>query len=59
MQLIRMIKSTPYQAFVNAYPHKIEQLRLLLEKERQLFTNVRFPTFVLFRFEATSHLCTS
>ncbi|KAG2003486.1 hypothetical protein CC2G_004086 [Coprinopsis cinerea AmutBmut pab1-1] len=35
--LVRQFKSTPYQAFINAYPHNSESLKELLNKEKNLF----------------------
>jgi COP9 signalosome complex subunit 3 len=36
--LIRQFKSTPYQGFVNSYPHSVDALRDLLHKERNIFS---------------------
>lgn len=35
--LIRLLKSTPYNAFVNAYPHDIDALKEIAKKEKTLF----------------------
>jgi len=37
--LSRILKSTPYNTFINSYPRQIDVLQNLLEKERQLFVN--------------------
>ncbi|EGO03156.1 hypothetical protein SERLA73DRAFT_174596 [Serpula lacrymans var. lacrymans S7.3] len=37
--LFRSIKNTPYTSFANFYPQHIDQLRTILEKDNQLFTN--------------------
>jgi COP9 signalosome complex subunit 3 len=39
--LNRLLKSTPYFAFINAYPHNVAFLEDILEKERAVFSNVR------------------
>ncbi|KAF8622982.1 hypothetical protein AX15_006580 [Amanita polypyramis BW_CC] len=33
----RSLKNTPYQAFINAYPHNTEQLQQIIDENRQLF----------------------
>lgn len=38
--LIRLLKNTPYNTFINAYPSKIDTLHAVLDKERQLFATV-------------------
>jgi hypothetical protein len=38
--LARLLKSTPYSTFINSYPRNTDQLRTIIEKERQLFANV-------------------
>jgi COP9 signalosome complex subunit 3 len=38
--LLRLFKSTPYMTLVNSYPQQTEQMRALVEKERQLFVAV-------------------
>ena len=39
--LSRLLKNTPYNAFINAYPHNIDQLQNVINEHRQLFTTVR------------------
>jgi len=38
--LTRLLKITPYNAFVNAYPHNIDALKEIARKERTLFATV-------------------
>lgn len=38
--LIRLLKNTPYNAFVNAYPHDIDALKEIAKKEKTLFAMV-------------------
>jgi len=38
--LIRLFKSTPYHAFINAYPQSTELLHEIYDKERQTFSAV-------------------
>jgi len=35
--LPRLLKNTPYNAFINAYPHNIDQLQNVINEHRQLF----------------------
>jgi hypothetical protein len=44
--LTRMLKNTPYQTLINAYPHNTELLEEVLDKERLLFNTVH-PFLVL------------
>jgi len=39
--LPRLFKATPYHTLTNAYPHNVEQLRSIFDKEKQLFANER------------------
>ncbi|KAJ3573813.1 hypothetical protein NP233_g2184 [Leucocoprinus birnbaumii] len=36
--LTRLFKNSPYNAFVNAYPHDVEALKEIVKKDRTLFT---------------------
>ncbi|KAF4581663.1 hypothetical protein EYR40_002674 [Pleurotus pulmonarius] len=38
-QLSRLLKNTPYNSFINAYPQSPEQLRSILDKEQAYFSN--------------------
>jgi hypothetical protein len=35
-----MLKNTPYQTLINAYPHDTELLEEVFDKERQAFSTV-------------------
>ncbi len=39
--LTRLIKNSPYQVFVNAYPHDVEGLKEIVKKEKQVFMTDR------------------
>jgi len=62
--LLRLFKATPYNAFINAYPHNSELMRDIYEKDRQTFQTdrnvgllqqaaVRAPRWVLKKLTAT------
>ncbi|KAF8157194.1 hypothetical protein B0H34DRAFT_712647 [Crassisporium funariophilum] len=62
--LIRLFKNTSYQVFINAYPHNVDHMREIYEKERSSFTQdknmgllnqaiARAPRWVLKKLTAT------